>query len=218
MSLVYRLTFWWLTFAVTLCVWISFNTLNAIASEKVVYFTFDDGPSLYYTPKILDVLKSNHVHATFFVLGKRCVEFPDIVRREQREGHTIGTHGYDHRSIQKQSHAFIQYEVSQADDAIARVTGKKPLYYRPTYGGIDEQERPIIQKMGHPIVLWSVDSHDWNAKGEQSIIQNVIRRVQPGSIVLFHDGISSSRYTLQALPSLIQYFKHEGYTIQCFPN
>ncbi|WP_067619554.1 polysaccharide deacetylase family protein [Alicyclobacillus acidiphilus] len=192
------------------------NTVQAKqeAQQKVLYFTFDDGPGALYTPQILDVLRREHVHATFFVLGSRCTELPDVMKRMQREGHEIGSHGYDHRNLAHVPEHVIRSEVQMADTAIVQVTGKKPRYFRPAYGAIDRRELPMILQMGHPVVFWTVDSLDWKATSAASIIHEVKTWARPGSIVLFHDGVSQSRYTVQALPVLIRYYRTQGYVFK----
>ena len=111
--------------------------------------------------------------ATFFVLGYRCRELPTIVRKIKQEGHEIGNHGYDHRNVAHVPEAVVKSEIKMADSAIVGVTGRKPLYYRPTYGDIDRREIPVIRKMGHPVVFWTVDSLDRKGKSPATIVQNV---------------------------------------------
>lgn len=167
-----------------------------------------------YTPQILNVLRREHVHATFFVLGYRCRELPAIVRRMQREGHEIGSHGYDHRKLSNQTESVIQLKISQADSAIRQIIGKKPLYYRPPYGALDRLEIIAIRKMGHQVSYWTVDSLDWNARSASNIVQNVEGSARPVLIILFHDGLSTSRFTVQALPMLIRYYRTRGYVFR----
>jgi peptidoglycan-N-acetylglucosamine deacetylase len=178
-----------------------------LAKQKVIYLTFDDGPGAVYTPKILNVLRREHVHATFFVLGYRCQQMPLIVRQIKNEGHEIGSHGYDHRNLINKPESVIRSEIRMADSAIAQVLGQKPLYYRPPYGSIERREISNIRRMGHPVVFWTVDSLDWKAQSALTIIQNVERIAGPGSIVLFHDGTAQSRLTAQALPAIIRYYR-----------
>ncbi|WP_054970391.1 polysaccharide deacetylase family protein [Alicyclobacillus ferrooxydans] len=181
------------------------------SQQKVIYFTFDDGPGAVYTPQILNVLRRERIHATFFVLGYRCKALPDIVRRMQREGHEIGSHGYDHRNLAHASIPVVKSEITLADSAIVKAVGHKPLYYRPPFGAIDRTEIPVIQRMGHRVRFWTVDSADWKATSAASIVQNVERSAGPGSVVLFHDGLNASRFTIRALPVLIRYYKSRGY-------
>lgn len=181
------------------------------AQKKVIYFTFDDGPGAVYTPQILNILRQKHVHATFFVLGYRCRALPAIVRRIQREGHEIGSHGYDHADLSHRSFSVVKSEITRADSAIITAVGHKPIYYRPPYGALRQGDTLAIQRLGHKVAYWTVDSQDWKAKSAVGIVQNVERSAHSGSVVLFHDGVNGSRYTVQALPILIDYYRAKGY-------
>ncbi|MCL6547926.1 MAG: polysaccharide deacetylase family protein [Alicyclobacillus sp.] len=189
----------------------------APATAKVVYFTFDDGPSQRYTPQILDILAQHHVRATFFVLGFRCREFPDIVRRIRREGHQIGSHGFDHRSLLAQSEQGLRAEVLRTDEVVMKVCGVRPLYFRPPGGLVKPGDEEAIHRLGHPIAMWTLDSQDWKARSAAEIVRNVESGARSGAIVLFHDGVSNSRLTVQALPELIQYFAAHNYRFQTLP-
>lgn len=184
---------------------------------KVVYLTFDDGPSQRYTPKLLDILRDNRIPATFFVVGHRCEQFPDIVRRIQREGHEIGNHGFAHFDPKKHGLDEVMLDIRKTDTAVVKACGTKPVYYRPPYGSIDAKEIECVHKLGHPIALWTVDSLDWKAKSANAIVTQVERHARDGSIILFHDGISPSRYTVEAMPRIIRDFRRDGYTFKTLP-
>lgn len=185
---------------------------------KVLYLTFDDGPSLMYTPKILDILRQYHAQATFFVLGYRCDELPRIVRRMRMEGHAIGSHGYYHRVITAEPKAQLRDELERADRAIYRASGVRPVLYRPPEGRVAPTELAWIQQWGHPIVMWTIDSQDWKAQSAAMIEDRVKQGVRPGAIILFHDGVSASRYTVQALPELLQSWRQQGYEFRVLPS
>lgn len=178
---------------------------------KAVYFTFDDGPSQRYTPQILDILKREHVKATFFVVGYRCDDFPGLVRRIRKEGHEIGNHGYTHQYFVTSVEPFFRSDVLKADASIFHACGLKPVYYRPPGGIFNHDEQLMLKSMGHRLALWSVDSRDWSTNNKETIVRNVESKVHPGSVVLFHDGVSNSRYTVEALPILIHHYKQLGY-------
>lgn len=180
-------------------------------ATKTLYLTFDDGPSERYTPKILDELRAAHVHATFFVLGYRCDEFPQIVRRMHREGHELGNHGYLHEDVVSLSRSCLQRDVLRTDHSIYRASGVIPTFYRPPGGHIDNQERKLILQMGHPIRMWTVDSFDWKARSTQDIDQALADKIRPQAVILFHDGVSGSRYTAEILPKLLSRWKSAGY-------
>ncbi|SDW29959.1 Peptidoglycan/xylan/chitin deacetylase, PgdA/CDA1 family [Alicyclobacillus hesperidum] len=199
------------------CIPATTNAQTPPTNEKVLYLTFDDGPSERYTPKLLDVLRESKTPATFFVLGHRCEQFPAIVRRMEREGHELGNHGFTHTDPAKQAVTTMTRDIEMADSAIIRACGKKPVYYRPPYGSIKPDEIAYVHRLGHPIALWTVDSEDWKAESSRSIVERVEQEAHPGSIILFHDGISTSRYTVEAIPTIIKDYKAKGYIFRTLP-
>ena len=188
------------------------------AATKVLYLTFDDGPSERYTPLVLNVLRQQHAHATFFVVGTRCERYPGLAKRILREGHEIGNHSYAHHYFANASREVVFQDTQKADTAIAHVTGHKPYYYRPPGGILTVGDVQAVRALGHPIMLWTVDSLDWRAGSEQVIIENVRRGARPGAVILFHDGVSNSRYTVTALPKIIRYYRAQGYEFQRLPQ
>ncbi|QQE80267.1 polysaccharide deacetylase family protein [Alicyclobacillus sp. SO9] len=186
---------------------------------KVLYLTFDDGPGFIYTPKILDILQREHAKATFFVIGNRVLELPGIIKRMSNEGHEIGNHGFIHPSFEfpNQETQPTVSDIIKTDKIIEKICHKKPLYYRPPGGVINESEIKHILAHGHRIALWTVDSEDWKTASSQKIYDNVTQHARPNSIVLFHDGVSNSRYTIQALPNIIHYYRSKGYVFSTLP-
>jgi peptidoglycan-N-acetylglucosamine deacetylase len=188
------------------------------AAPKRVYLTFDDGPSERYTPVILDILRREHIHATFFVLGFRTEMYPKTARRIHIEGHEIGNHGFYHTHLTGKSTNFIMMDVAKADTAITAVCGVKPFYFRPPGGLLDPPDWKTVRKMGYHVALWTVDTEDWKARNEKTIIDSVINKTKPGSIILMHDGVSGSFYTTIALPKIIHYLKAQGYIFEVLPT
>ncbi len=195
-----------------------FQSPRSWALQQVVYLTFDDGPSKMYTPRILDILHQEHVQATFFVLGFRAQAFPATMRRIRREGHEIGNHGFYHTFLTHKSKSWIQMDVTKADEAITSACGVRPLYYRPPGGILSRKDWNILRSMGHPIAMWSLDTEDWKAQNADTIIQSVKNNIHPGSIILMHDGVSGSRYTVIALPIIIRFLKSAGYSFKTLPT
>lgn len=185
--------------------------------DKVVYFTFDDGPSRTYTPQVLNLLRNEHVKATFFLVGSRCTEEPNLVRRIVAEGHEVGNHGYTHQFITNESLTTLQSEVKRTDDAIYRASGLKPVYFRPPGGLFRVTELATLHALGHRTVLWTVDSRDWHATAADPIVENVVEHVKPGAVVLFHDGLTPTKFTIAALPVIISTLRHQGYHFDILP-
>ncbi len=186
------------------------------ASRKYVFFTFDDGPHPVYTLKILDILEKNNIKATFFFLGKRAQELPEIVRLVRSKGHSIGSHGYSHRPIWILPPNLTREEFEKTDRIIYSILNEKPQYIRPPWGGFNLGLLRFLNNEKRQFVLWSLDSRDWQ-KGikVEKVIERVLERIEPGDIILFHDGRWNdiSRKTVEALPILIEEIRKRGYEI-----
>lgn len=186
---------------------------------KVVALTFDDGPDPVYTPDILDILQEYDVPATFFLVGRHAEQYPDIVRRIAQGGHTLGNHTWSHRSLVPLSADHTRSEILHAHNAIEKITGTAPRFFRPPRGVYSAFARDFLQEQGYTMVLWDVTSQDWAELPSHRIAANVLGRVGPGSILLFHDSgnlISSAGgnrvNTLKALPLVIESLLEQGYT------
>ena len=182
---------------------------RAPRESRSVVLTFDDGPAPPFTEQILDILAEHRISATFFLCGKNVERYPDIARRIVREGHTIGNHTYSHPFLCPRSRKFMADEIDQAQDAIERVTGIRPIIFRPPYGARWFGLMSVLRQRGLKMVMWSVMGFDWKYK-TQAIIQAITRRLRPGAVILLHDGheqpppegIDQSS-TVEALPAVI---------------
>ena len=127
--------------------------------ENLCALTFDDGPSPY-TPQLLDVLAEYGIPATFFLLGRNALQYPDIVRRMLAEGHEVGNHTYTHPRLNRLGRLRQEQEL-QRTDAILRDLGAQPVLIRPPYGLYNATTKGIAERMGASLILWSLDSNDW---------------------------------------------------------
>jgi polysaccharide deacetylase family sporulation protein PdaB len=190
-------------------------------SSKKVALTFDDGPDNTYTPKILDILKNNHIHATFFVIGEHAEKYPQILKRIEQEGHIIGNHTWDHADLPKLTKDQIQGEIDHADKVIQSIVGHAPLLFRAPYGAISQDVVADASATGHQTIGWSVDTLDWDGKSVQQILSAVKKEVKPGAIILQHcaggKGGKLSN-TVEALPQIITYLKSKGYSFVSIPE
>jgi Predicted xylanase/chitin deacetylase len=177
--------------------------------------TFDDGPDLKYTPKILDTLRKYNVKATFFVVGTQIIKYPSVFRRIIREGHEIGSHSFQHLKICELPAAQIQYQLNHNNDVIRHNGGSPTLIFRPPYGALDPASVETIAKLGYRIILWTVDSLDWRGLKMRQVESNVIPKLNRGDIVLQHCASESRLEDLhgsnEALPEIIRYAKNRGY-------
>jgi peptidoglycan-N-acetylglucosamine deacetylase len=183
--------------------------------DHEVVLTFDDGPSPETTGKVLDALAAECVKANFFVMGAHAAQAPDLVRREAREGHTIGTHTQNHPDLAKlppeAAEAEIADAIAAANTALDGEAAAAPFFRAPylvTTPAIDAYLR--AQKL----MLWSidVDSQDWRNDSVTAVLTRIfdgLKRVGKG-IVLMHDV---QPRTAEALPTLLKELKQDGYKV-----
>lgn len=154
-----------------------------------VAFTFDDGPDPLYTPKLLDLLKRRGIKATFFLLGSKVEQNPELTRRIHQEGHQIGIHNYSHLPnwIMSPRHIRLRH-VHRSADIIERITGNRPTFYRPPWGMLNMGDLFYLRK-SYRIVLWSVMGRDWKLQSSGKPLKEQLKnRIGPGSIILLHDS------------------------------
>lgn len=186
--------------------------------DKVVALTFDDGPSPEWTPQVLDELKKAQVKATFFMLGNHVERYPEIARRVLAEGHEIGNHTYDHHVLIYYKMEELEKEIKEAEKAIKSVTGQNTRYFRPPKAWLSSREKKKIEEMGYKIVLWSLNSKDWVTYHDKQITSYILKRIQPGDIILFHDsgGVFTAEggnrtQTIKTIPRLVKKLEEKGY-------
>jgi peptidoglycan/xylan/chitin deacetylase (PgdA/CDA1 family) len=186
---------------------ITFNSVHI--DGPYIAMTFDDGPSATLTPKLLDLLATHHIKATFFVIGENVAEHPEIVARAAREGHEIANHSWSHPNLAKLSDEGVRRQLWRTDDAIKSATGMRPTLLRPPYGSITEREkRWIHDEFGYQIVLWDVDPYDWKRPGPAVVRNRILQETRPGSIVLSHDIHLG---TIEAMPSTFDALEAKGF-------
>ncbi|MFJ7888438.1 polysaccharide deacetylase family protein [Lysinibacillus xylanilyticus] len=181
---------------------------------KVVYLTFDDGPS-QLTGQFLDVLKEHDVKATFFMQGANLQNknFQDNVRRATSEGHYVGAHSMTHNSKRLYTEGKFVEEMNETIAIIHEITGENPKLVRAPYGSVpgldNEQLRNQIVEANIKVWDWTIDSLDWELKNNPYQIVENIRNgtTRDIEIVLMHEV----RQTLQVLPNIISFYKERGY-------
>lgn len=179
--------------------------------RQCVALTFDDGPHPKYTPLILDILKEEGIKATFFAVGTNVETYPALVRRIVSEGHELGNHTYNHNHVGKMSEQALAEDIALCTDAIGRITGRRPLYFRPPEGVCNKDVKAICEKNGMTIVMWSVDTRDWAHPTIGEICENVRSNTGSGAIVLMHDFIGKNSPTPEALRQIIPILRGLGY-------
>lgn len=180
--------------------------------EKYVALTFDDGPHPRNTPLILDILKENDAHATFFTIGVNVTYYPDLVCRALSEGHEIGNHTFSHPELLNASKQTVLSEICDASNAVKNACGETPIYFRPPQGRCRDEVIAAAEEAEMTIILWSIDTRDWAGNSVEHIVEEVMNVVQPGDIILFHDYASGADYvTPEALRVLLPQLRAAGY-------
>ena len=180
-------------------------------AEKKIALTFDDGPHPSKTPKILDVLDKYGVKATFFVIGENAKLYPDVLRDVHARGHEIGNHTFSHKCINKMSFSSLLETVSKCNEAIKEITGEKPVFFRPPQGYVNDGIAEQLYSEGYDVILWRVDTYDWQGRSAEKIYNSVIKSVKCGDIILMHDFISYESHTAEALELIIPKLISDGY-------
>ncbi len=173
--------------------------------KKLVALTFDDGPSRETTGRLLDILKEKKVKATFFVVGRMAEQAPELLKREQNEGHVVASHSMTHRNLATSAESEIRVEMESVDRAFEAILGEKPRLIRPPYGAISDLTRKTVNQ---PLILWSVDPEDWKVRDAGVVRERVVTASFDGSVILMHDIYNS---TVDAVPKVIDELRAQGY-------
>ncbi|MEV5527262.1 polysaccharide deacetylase family protein [Streptomyces prunicolor] len=182
---------------------------------KCIALTFDAGPS-ENSARLLDILKEKQVPATFFLLGKRHIEkYPELVERMAAEGHEVASHTWDHKILTRIPPAQIRDELERTDDAIERITGKRPTLMRPPQGRTDDEVHKICRELGLAEVLWSVTAKDYATTDSALITKRVLAQATRDGIILLHDLYQG---TVPAVPGIIDALKERGYVFVTVPQ
>lgn len=177
---------------------------NREAPAKVA-LTFDDAPN-GHTGEILRVLRDEKIKATFFLIGSQVKRYPEVAKKIVQQGHEVGNHSYSHRIDGNFTLEEILQDLRQAEKVIRDVTGCLPSYFRPPRGFTNGKIEEACGLLGYSIILWWVDSKDWQLE-ESEILEEVVTHLRPGSIILFH----SLPQTVQVLPRVIKVLREKGY-------
>jgi peptidoglycan/xylan/chitin deacetylase (PgdA/CDA1 family) len=182
-----------------------------------IALTFDDGPGPY-TPGVLDVLEREHVAATFFVIGEELRYFSASTAREIRDGFVIGDHTETHPMMAQLSKHDQHEELFEQAARIELLGGRRPQLFRPPYGSFDATTFHLLHQMHMLMVLWSVDTDDYEQPGVAAIVHNALEGAKPGAIILMHDAGGDRSETIEALPTIIRELRKRGFRLVTVPQ
>ena len=177
---------------------------------KKIALTFDDGPHPTQTKRILDILDRYGVRATFFMIGVNVENYPDAAREVLSRGHEIGNHTYSHSHLQNMTAERLSQELFQCEEVLDRVLSYHPCLFRPPEGILSNAVNACAEQGDYSLVLWSVDTKDWETKEVSSILGKALEKIKPGDIVLMHDYVAKSK-TPEALEILLPRLLALGY-------
>lgn len=180
-------------------------------SDMKIALTFDDGPHPYYTARILEILEKYDVKATFFFVGQNIENYPEAAETVYAAGHEIGNHTYTHHRVRSMEHGELLLEMNKCDDAIYEIDEYRTRLFRPPEGAFNDDVEQTARSMDYSIILWSIDTRDWEHQSPDTILENVMKNVKSGDIILMHDYIGRNSPTPEALEMMIPALLGEGY-------
>lgn len=185
--------------------------------HREIALTFDDGPGPY-TPQVLAVLERLHVPATFFEVGVSEQYFHASTAKIVARGYPIGDHTEAHAPMSRLSPLLQQQQLLQQTAAIGDFGAPFPRMFRPPYGLWDNATLALLKRYRMLMVLWTVDTDDWQLPGVQAIVDSAVDGAKPGAIILMHDAGGNRTETIAALPKIVRTLRTRGYTLVTVPQ
>jgi len=183
---------------------------RAGGARKYVALTFDDGPGPH-TPAVLAELKKADVPATFFVVGANVKQNPEVLNQIVAAGHEVGVHTWNHKDMTTLDARTQKAEIESTAGEILAVGGVASRLFRAPYGSVNPAVLKQAENAKLLSVLWDVDTVDWTGPGTEQIVMNTVSKVQPGSIILLHDGGGDRTTTVAAVPKIIKELRAKGF-------
>ena len=188
------------------------------SKEKVLYLTFDDGPTLEITEWTLNELKKYKAEATFFCIGKNIAKHPEIFQKIIEEKHSVGNHTNNHLNGWKNPASDYLKNIGDAEkyfEGNLKLKIQNSKLFRPPYGRLTLKQSIKIRKKGYKIVMWDILSADFDpAVSKEKCLENVIRNIQNGSIIVFHDSVKASEKLQFVLPKVLEYYTDKGFAFE----
>lgn len=182
--------------------------------ENKVFLTFDDGPTPEITEWTLEQLNRFDAKATFFCIGDNIEKYPEIFQKAIREGHAIGNHTFNHLKGWKTENERYLENVKNCDASIRNQNTETRLF-RPPYGKIKPSQSKVLRKSGYKIIMWDVISFDFDTSiSKEECLENVLKNVRSGSVIVFHDSVKAEQNLKYALPKTLEFLKEKGFTCE----
>jgi len=206
--------------------WIKTNTLikkifsnyvwDIPNTENKIYLTFDDGPTPEITEWVLEELKKYNAKATFFCIGSNIEKYPEIFEKVIDGVHSIGNHTFNHLNGWKTSTEKYLENTKLCEDSIlnlkSAICNLQYKLFRPPYGKIKPSQSKKLRQLGYKIIMWDVLSADFDTTiSPEKCLENVLKNVKSGSIIVFHDSAKAFSNLEYTLPKTLEYLKEKGF-------
>lgn len=194
--------------------------------ENKVYLTFDDGPTPEITEWTLEQLRRFNANATFFCIGNNIEKHPAIFKKIIEEGHTIGNHTFNHlKGWNTQADEYVENvlicnkqisenrkQKTEKNNLNSKFSNLPSVLFRPPYGKIKPSQSRILRKLGFKIIMWDVISYDFDtATSKEKCLENVLKNIKSGSIIVFHDSVKAEQNLKYVLPKTLEFLKEKGF-------
>ncbi len=195
------------------------NSRNKIIHEvrteqKLIAFTFDDGPNPDYTPQFMEIFQAYGGHATFYVIGERVDQHPELAHSIHEGGHELGNHTWTHPHMTELSVEERGIELERTAERIVQITGARPTTFRPPYLDVDEALLELTASSNcYTIGAMNLSANDWEQPGVDWILDHTRNCIYGGSILLFHDGFGDRSQSLEAVRILVPEVVAQGYRL-----
>lgn len=181
-------------------------------TDKKVYLTFDDGPIPEVTEWVLSELKKHNAKATFFCIGDNVKKHPEVLKKVFADGHSVGNHTFNHLNGWKTAtEDYIENSIL-CEKGLDNFDIKSKKLFRPPYGKIKPSQSKVLRKLGYKIIMWDVISYDFDTIiSKEQCLENVLKNVKTGSIIVFHDSKKAFANLEYVLPRTLQFLKEKGF-------
>lgn len=210
--------------SIIVCVMMLINSISSfVFAEENIYrslpkakgtiaLTFDDGPHPKYTSQILEILRREGIKATFFVIGENIDYYDEgVITEIIDDGHELGNHTFNHEHTKEMDEEDFYRDVKACHELVKNKYGYEMKVFRPPEGYVDEKVMNIAKELDYSIIIWSIDTKDWEHVGSDLIVGNIEKNASDGDIILMHDYVSKPNTTIGALERVIKNLKNEGY-------
>jgi probable sporulation protein (polysaccharide deacetylase family) len=195
---------------------ISINTMNyyepiykGLEEDREVAFACNVVWGEEFLPEMLKIFKENDIKISFFIGGQWAEKNEELLKAIHSEGHELGNHGYKHLYHSKLTPEANKQEIIKTEEAVKRITGVKTELFAPPYGDLNDTVVSSAESLGYKVIMWSVDTIDWNTKDYRKILERVEKKHHNGAIILMHP----KKVTIEALPTMINNLRSHGYKI-----